>query len=43
LSVEITGRSCANATKVDSVRAITFITKKMEEAVNDTNATEIAP
>jgi len=43
LSVEITGRSCANATKVDSVRAITFITKKIEEAVNDTNATEIAP
>jgi uncharacterized membrane protein len=43
LSVEITGRSYANATKVDSVRAITFITEKMEEAVNDTDATEIAP
>ena len=43
LSVEITGRSYANATKVDSVRAITFITKKMGEAVNDTDATEIAP
>jgi hypothetical protein len=43
LSVEITGRSCANVTKVDSVRATTFITKKMEEAVNDTDATEIAP
>jgi len=43
LSVDITGRSCANATKVDSVRAITFITKKMEEAVNDTDATEIGP
>jgi len=43
LSVEITGRSYANATKADSVRAITFITEKMEEAVNDTNATEIGP
>ena len=43
LSVEITGRSCANASTVDSVRAITFITKKMEEAVNDTDATEIVP
>nr|CBH37542.1 hypothetical secreted protein [uncultured archaeon]CBH38952.1 hypothetical protein, secreted [uncultured archaeon] len=43
LSVEITGRSCANATKADSVRAITFITKKMGEAVNDTDATEIVP
>jgi uncharacterized membrane protein len=45
LSVEITGRSCAtNDTNVtDSVRAITFVTEKMEEAVNDTNATEIAP
>ena len=43
LSVEIRGRSCANTTKVDSVRAITFITKKMEEAVNDTDATEIGP
>ncbi len=43
LSVEITGRSCANATKADSVRAITFIIEKMGEAVNDTDATEIAP
>jgi len=43
LSVEITGRSGANATKADSVRAITFITKKKGAAVNDTNATEIGP
>ena len=43
LSVEITGRSCANASTVDSVRAITFIIEKMGEAVNDTDATEIAP
>ena len=43
LSVEITGWSCANATKADSVRAITFITKKKGAAVNDTNATEIGP
>jgi len=43
LSVEITGRSGANATKADSVRAITFITKKVEGAVNDSDTTEIGP
>ena len=39
LTVEITGRSIANVTKVDSVRSITYI-KPKEEVVN---ATKIAP
>jgi uncharacterized membrane protein len=44
LTVEITGRSCANITKMDSVRAISYITGKIEEAVNETtNATKDEP
>ena len=43
LTVEITGRSSANVTKVDFVRAITYITEEVEEEVNDTNDTKIKP
>jgi len=43
LTVEIAGRSCANIKKVNSVRAITYITGKIEEAVNNTNATKEGP
>jgi hypothetical protein len=44
LAVEITGRSCANNMKMDSVRIITYIiTGEIEEAVNDTNATKDGP
>ena len=34
LTVEITGRSSADVTKMDSVRAITYIIKPKEEVVN---------
>ncbi|NQE06045.1 hypothetical protein C5S32_09260 [ANME-1 cluster archaeon GoMg1] len=34
LTVEITGRSSANVTKMDSIRAITYIIKPKEEVVN---------
>ena len=43
LTVEITGRSSANVTKVDSVKALTYITEEVEEGVNDTNDTKIEP